>query len=74
MVTIKFTDPSKEEFMRQAIPMSHRVCPWDAIEMIPTEQLAPVVAQVGGPPAWIAANWDKLVGVAQHLAELKAGG
>src|SRR5262245_22368397 len=27
-------------------PYELKVCPWDAIEMIPTEQLAPVVAQV----------------------------
>jgi electron transport complex protein RnfB len=48
------------------------VCPWDAIEMIPTEQLAQVVAQIGGPTEYIAENWDRLVGTAQHIAELKA--
>ena len=48
------------------------VCPWNAIEMVPTEQVAQVVAQIGGPPEYIAANWDRLVGTAQHLAELKA--
>jgi Na+-translocating ferredoxin:NAD+ oxidoreductase subunit B len=50
------------------------VCPWNAIEMIQTELLATVVAQVGGPPEYINANWDRLVGTAQHLAELKASG
>jgi electron transport complex protein RnfB len=30
------------------------------------------VAQIGGPPEYIQANWDRLVGTAQHLAELKA--
>ena len=34
--------------------------------------LAQVVAVIGGPPEYIAANWDRLVGTAQHLAELKA--
>ena len=46
------------------------VCPWDAIEMVPTHQVAQVVAQIGGPPEYIADNWDRLVGTAQHLAEL----
>ena len=43
--------------------------PWDAIEMVPTEQVAQVVAQIGGPPEYIHENWDRLVGTAQHLAE-----
>ncbi|MGD9644738.1 MAG: indolepyruvate ferredoxin oxidoreductase subunit alpha [Pirellulales bacterium] len=53
-------------------PYDLTVCPWDAIEMVPTEQLATVVAQIGGPPVYIHENWDRLVGTAQHLAELKA--
>jgi electron transport complex protein RnfB len=53
-------------------PYDLRVCPWDAIEMVATEQLALVVSQIGGPPEYIHAHWDRLVGTAQHLAELKA--
>jgi electron transport complex protein RnfB len=53
-------------------PYELKVCPWDAIEMVPTEQLAVVAAQIGGPPAWMNANWDRIVGTAQHLAEMKA--
>lgn len=53
-------------------PYDLRVCPWDAIEMVPTEQLALVVSQIGGPPEYIQTHWDRLVGTAQHLAELKA--
>ncbi len=53
-------------------PYTLTVCPWDAIEMIPTQQVAQVVAQIGGPPQYIHENWDRLVGTAQHLAELKA--
>ena len=53
-------------------PYELTVCPWDAIEMVPTEQVAQVVAQIGGPPEYIHENWDRLVGTAQHLAELKA--
>ena len=53
-------------------PYELLVCPWDAIEMVPTEQVAQVVSQIGGPPEYIHENWDRLVGTAQHLAELKA--
>jgi Na+-translocating ferredoxin:NAD+ oxidoreductase subunit B len=55
-------------------PYELLVCPWDAIEMVPTEKLAAVVAQIGGPPEYIVENWDRLVGSAQHLAEMKAAG
>ena len=54
-------------------PYELTVCPWNAIEMVPTEMLAQYGAQVGGPPEYIEQNWDRLVGTAQHLAELKAG-
>ncbi len=57
---------------KKSNPYDLKVCPWDAIEMVPTEQVAQVVAQIGGPPEYITANWDRLVGTAQHLAELKA--
>jgi electron transport complex protein RnfB len=40
--------------------------------MVPTENVALHVAQIGGPPEYIQANWDRLVGTAQHLAELRA--
>ncbi len=53
-------------------PYELTVCPWDAIEMVPTEQVAVVVAEIGGPPEYIQQNWDRLVGTAQHLAELRA--
>lgn len=57
---------------KKSDPYDLTVCPWDAIEMIPTEQVAVAVSQIGGPPAYIYENWDRLVGTAQHLAELKA--
>jgi H+/Na+-translocating ferredoxin:NAD+ oxidoreductase subunit B len=40
--------------------------------MVPTEKVALYVAEIGGPPEYIQANWDRLVGTAQHLAELRA--
>jgi electron transport complex protein RnfB len=39
--------------------------------MVPTENVAVVVSQIGGPPEYIRENWDRLVGTAQHLAELR---
>jgi electron transport complex protein RnfB len=54
-------------------PYDLTICPWDAIEMVATEEVAQVVAKIGGPPDYIYENWDRLVGTAQHLAELKAG-
>ena len=53
-------------------PYMLKICPWDAIEMIPTENLAQVVSEIGGHPEYIAENWDRLVGTAQHMAEQRA--
>src|SRR6187401_245357 len=41
---------------KKSNPYELTVCPWDAIEMVPTELAATVVAQIGGPPEYIAAN------------------
>jgi electron transport complex protein RnfB len=57
---------------KKSNPYDLKVCPWDAIEMVPTEQVADVVAQIGGPPEYVEKNWDRLVGTAYKLAELKA--
>ena len=43
------------------------VCPWDAIEMVPTERVAEWVAVKGGPPGYIQENWDRLVRQAYEL-------
>lgn len=53
-------------------PYELTVCPWDAIELVKTENVAQVVAQIGGPTEYIHENWDRLVTTAQHLAELRA--
>ena len=58
---------------KKSNPYELKVCPWDAIEMVPTELAAQTVAQIGGPPEYISDNWDRLVGTAQTLAELRAG-
>ncbi|GIW95988.1 MAG: hypothetical protein KatS3mg110_4029 [Pirellulaceae bacterium] len=58
---------------KKSDPYDLKVCPWDAIEMVPTEQVHEVVAQIGGPPDYIQQNWDRLVGTAYRLAQLKLG-
>ena len=57
---------------KKSNPYELTVCPWDAIEMVATEQVAQVVAQIGGPPEYLRENWDRLVGTAQRLAERMA--
>lgn len=52
-------------------PYDLKVCPWDAIEMVPTEKAADIVAQIGGPVEYIEKHWDNLVDVAYNLAKLK---
>jgi electron transport complex protein RnfB len=51
-------------------PYELTVCPWNAIEMVPTVMVAQVVAQKGGPPDYLLNNWDRLVVPAQRMAEL----
>jgi electron transport complex protein RnfB len=49
---------------KKSNPYELTVCPWDAIEMVPLEHAAQTVAVIGGPPEYIQANWDRLVGTA----------
>jgi electron transport complex protein RnfB len=50
--------------------LCERWCPWDAIDMIPTAKIADAVAVKGGPPDYVAKNWDRLTSVAHELATL----
>ena len=56
---------------KKSNPYNLKVCPWDAIEMVPTEQVAQTVSQIGGPPDYVENNWDRLVETAQKIAESK---
>lgn len=47
-------------------------CPWDAIDMVPTPDVAAAVAQKGGPPEYVEKNQERLVAVAQSIADLAA--
>jgi len=57
---------------KKADPYELTVCPWNAIEMIPTVMVAQYVAAKGGPPEYVDRNWDRLVVPAQRMAELAA--
>jgi electron transport complex protein RnfB len=59
---------------KKSNPYELKVCPWDAIEMVPTEQLPHTVAQIGGPPEYADKNWNRLVETAQKLAGVEGQG
>jgi hypothetical protein len=40
--------------------------------MVVTPEVAKAVADKGGPPQYVEKNWDRLVSVAQGLAEIAA--
>ena len=47
---------------KKSNPYELLVCPWDAIEMVPTENVAQVVAEIGGPsrihPRTLGSPWS----------------
>jgi electron transport complex protein RnfB len=45
-----------------------KVCPWDAIEMVPTEFLPDAVEHIGGPEDYTRQNRPRLLATAQQLA------
>lgn len=57
---------------KKSDPYELTVCPWDAIELVPTIQVAQAVANKGGPADYMLKNWDRLVIPAQRMAELAA--
>ena len=56
--------------------LCERWCPWDAIDMVKPTEIMEAVARKGGPPEYVEANYDKLVGVAAGAAGvgLRSGG
>lgn len=56
---------------KKSSPYELKVCPWDAIEMIPTEEIVQAVAQIGGPAKYVEENWERLVSNAQKIAKEK---
>ena len=57
---------------KKSNPYELTVCPWDAIEMIPTVMVAKQVAEKGGPPEYLRENWERVVEPAIRMAELAA--
>lgn len=57
---------------KKSDPYELTVCPWNAIELIPTYLVAQAVAAKGGPPDYLERHWDRLVVPAQRMAELAA--
>lgn len=50
--------------------LCERWCPWDAIEMVKPLDIVAAVAAKGGPPDYVEANYDKLVGVAAEIQQM----
>ena len=57
---------------KKSDPYELLVCPWDAIEMVPTITVAKEVAEKGGPEDYLHHNWEKVVEPAIRMAELAA--
>jgi electron transport complex protein RnfB len=45
-------------------------CPWDAIDMVNTPEIVAAVAEKGGPSEYVEKNQERLVAVAQSIADL----
>jgi electron transport complex protein RnfB len=50
-------------------PYELKVCPWDAIEMVPLDKLIESVASMGGTPEYVEENWDRLVEKANEITQ-----
>ena len=57
---------------KKSDPYELLVCPWDAIEMVPTIEVAQEVANKGGPPDYMRENWERIVEPAIRMSELAA--
>ena len=57
---------------KKSDPYELLVCPWDAIEMVPTIEVAQEVANKGGPPDYMRENWERVVEPAIRMSELAA--
>ena len=57
---------------KKSDPYELLVCPWDAIEMVPTIEVAQEVANKGGPPDYMRENWERVVEPSIRMSELAA--
>lgn len=51
-------------------PYKLLVCPWEAVEMVPLEQLVEAVERMGGPPEYAQQNRQRLRAVARRQLDL----
>lgn len=54
---------------RKSDPYRLLVCPWEAIEMVPLEDLAEAAVRIGGPPGLAEANRDRLLAIARRQVD-----
>lgn len=57
---------------KKSDPYELTVCPWDAIEMIPTILAGETVGTKGGPPDYLHDNWERVVEPAIRMSQLAA--
>jgi len=54
-------------------PYRLKICPWDAIEMIPTEHLPEAIPAIGGPDWYVTESQPRLLETACRLARERSG-
>ncbi|MBQ15996.1 MAG: electron transporter RnfB [Planctomycetaceae bacterium] len=59
---------------KKSNPYELQLCPWKAIEMVKTVDVAHAVAAKGGPPGYLHDNWERVVEPAIRMSELAATG
>ncbi len=57
----------------RANPYELKICPWDAIEMVPTEYLPQAVTEIGGPSQYVRENRQRLIDAAQAPGRCQNG-
>lgn len=57
---------------KKSDPYELKICPWDAIEMVPAELLPQSIAGMGGPPEYVVENRDRLQQSAERVAAARA--
>lgn len=57
---------------KKADPYELKICPWDAIEMVPAEELPQAIAKIGGPASYAVDNQPRLLAAAERVAGARA--
>jgi electron transport complex protein RnfB len=59
---------------KKSEPYELRVCPWNAIRIVPLARIVEAVDGVGGPPQMAEANRRRLLALARRQVDLRRGG